>query len=283
MGTSLSYLTSLYAASTGTASDSLLSTIYGFANGTNSQGQNPVTALSAAEQGQTQDIKMTAAQPAVKRALDAFTAGVSGAKSVQQLLANPAVMQVLLTANGLGDQVPYTALAVKALQSSLTDPKSLANTLTDTRWKPVVQTYDFANSGLKIIQTPTVLSTIANAYAEVTWRQSLDATTPGLSNALTFRGEASTITSVDQILGDPVMRTVVTTALGIPEEIAFQPIEAQEKAISTQLDITKFKDPKYVESFVQRYLLAAGASASTSSSTTPDMTALAVQSQGLVV
>ena len=107
-------------------------------------------------------------------------------------------------------------------------------------------------------------------------------TTPGLSNALTFRSEASTITSVDQILGDPVMRTVVTTALGIPLQIAFQPLQAQEKAISTQLDITKFKDPKFVESFVQRYLLAANSNAA-STSTTPDMNSLAVQSRGLVV
>jgi hypothetical protein len=283
MGTTLSYLTSLYGTSGGTGSDSMLATLYGFAGQTaTSSGQNPVTALTSAEQGQTKDIRATAADPAVKRAVDAFTAGVIKAKTVQQLLTNPAVMQVLMTANGLADQIPYTALAQKTLQSNVNDPKSLANVLTDTRWKSVVQTYDFANKGLSVIQNPKVLSTIANGYAEVTWRRSLDATTPGLSNALTFRGEASTITSVDQILGDPVMRTVVTTALGIPLQIAFQPLEAQEKAIRTQLDITKFKDPKYVESFVQRYLIAANSSAA-SGGTTPDINTLAVQSQGLVV
>jgi Protein of unknown function (DUF1217) len=283
MGTTLSYLTSLYGTSGGTGSDSMLATLYGFAGQTAaSSGQNPVTALTSAEQGQTKDIKATAADPAVKRAVDAFTAGVSKAKTVQQLLTNPAVMQVLMTANGLADQIPYTALAQKTLQSNVNDPKSLANMLADTRWKSVVQTYDFANKGLSVIQNPKVLSTIANGYAEVTWRRSLDAKTPGLSNALTFRGEASTITSVDQILGDPVMRTVVTTALGIPLQIAFQPLEAQEKAIRTQLDITKFKDPKYVESFVQRYLIAANSSAA-SGGTTPDINTLAVQSQGLVV
>jgi Protein of unknown function (DUF1217) len=286
MGTTLSYLTSLYGTntSTGTGSDDLLSALYGFAGQTaNASGQNPVTALTSAEQGQTKDIKVTAAEPAVKRAVDAFTAGIKSAKTLQQLLANPAVMQVLLTANGLADQIPYTALAQKTLQSNLSDPKSLANRLTDTRWKPVVQTYDFANKGLAVIQDPKVISTLADAYAEVSWRNSLDASTPGLSNALTFRKNASTIKSVDQILGDPVMRKVVTTALGLPLEIAFQPLAAQEKAISTRLDITKFKDPKYVESFVQRYLLAAASSASTTTSTTPDITALAVQAQGLVV
>jgi Protein of unknown function (DUF1217) len=287
MSTDLSYLTTLYGTASSTGSGDLLATLYGIAGqSVNAFGQNPVTALTSAEQNQTRDIQMTAMQPTVKRAVDAFTAAVTSAKTVQQLLTNPAAMQVLLTANGLGDQVAYTALAQKTLQSDVNDPKSLANKLTDTRWKPVVQTYDFANKGLKIIQDPKVISTIANAYAEVTWRQSLDATTPGLSNALTFRSEASTITSVDQILGDPVMRNVVTTALGIPLQIAFQPLQAQEKAITTQLDITKFKDPKFVESFVQRYLLAANNSSNgsnTTASTTPDITSLAVKAYGLVV
>jgi hypothetical protein len=284
MGTTLSYLPSLFSAdASSTGTGSLLSALYGYGGQTtNSVGQNPVTALESAEQNQTQDIKATAAEPTVSRAVNAFIAGVNGAKTVQQLLANPAVMQVLLTANGLADQIPYTALVQKTLQSNLSDPNSLANTLTDTRWKSVVQTYDFADKGLSVIQNPSVISTVANAYAEVTWRNSLDANTPGLSNALTFRSEASTITTVDQILGDPVMRTVVTTALGLPLQIAFQPLEAQEKAISTRLDITQFKDPKFVESFVQRYLLAAG-TASAGTSATPAMTSLAVQSAGLVV
>jgi hypothetical protein len=284
MGTTLSYLTGLYGTGTTTgASGDLLATLYGYGGqSTNSLGQNPVTALASAERGQAQGIKMTAAEPQVKRAVDSFTAAVGKAKSVQQLLANPTVMQVLLTANGLGDQVAYTALAQKALTSDLNDPKSLANTLTDTRWKSVVQTYDLANKGLSVIQNPKVIATIANAYAEITWRKSLDATTPGLSNALTFRGEASTITSVDQILGDPVMRTVVTTALNLPLEIAFQPLEAQEKAISSRLDIKQFQDPKFVEQFTQRYLIAAGANA-TNTGQTPSMAALASQAQGLIV
>ncbi len=283
MNVSLSYVPSLYGGGSASGSNGMLATLYGFSSQTaNSLGQTPAQALQIAEKNQTQDIKATAAQPEVKRAINAFSAGVTAAKSVNQLLANPAVMRVLLTANGLGDQVAYTALAQKALQSDLSNPKSLANTLTDTRWKKVTQTYDFAHKALSIIQQPQVISTIANAYAEVTWRKSLDATTPGLSNALTFRSEAATIGSVYQILGDPVMRTVVTTALGIPLEIAFQPLEAQEKAISTRLDITKFKDAKFVESFVQRYLVAANTNG-TNSTTTPDISTLAGQSRGLIV
>ena len=79
-----------------------------------------------------------------------------------------------------------------------------------------------------------------------------------------------------------MMRNVVTTALGIPLQIAFRPLLAQEKAITAQLDITKLKDPKFVESFVQRYLIAASNSSS-DTSTTPDMNSLAAKLSGLVV
>lgn len=285
MSFSLSQVTSLFGSLTNNSSGTnLLNALYGFANqGTGTTTLNPITALRNAETNQTQDIKAAAAQPAAQRAIATFNAAVGHATSVQQLLSNPSVMQVLLTANGLADQIPYTALARKALMSNVNDSSSLANTLTDTRWKPVVTTYDFANKGLSVIQNPSVISTIDNAYAEVTWRQSLDATTPGLSNALTFRAQASTITSVDQILGDPILRSVVTTALNIPLQIAFQPLEAQEKSISTRVDIAQFNKPQFVDSFIQRYLIAAQKSNTTNSATLPSVTTLATQAQGLVV
>lgn len=286
IGLSLNDLSYLFPATGQTQSvgAGLLQTLYGGAQGGSAAVGQPIQALDQAEANQAKDIQATANQPEVKRAISQFTAAVQGASSVQQLLANPNVMQVLLTANGLADQLPYTALATKALTSNPNDPNSLVNQLSDTRWKGVAQTYDFATSGLSVIQKPQVIATIANAYAEITWRQSLDATTPGLSNALTFRQEASGITSAVQILGDSVLRTVVTTALGIPEQIAFQPLEAQEKAISSRLDLSQFKDPQFVESFTQRYLLAAGQAAATNAGgTAPSLTALAAQSPGLVV
>jgi hypothetical protein len=280
MSGSLSYLTTLYSDSFG-AGSSLLDTIYGI-GGSSAGSANPLPALRSAEQNQAQDVKVTAAQPMVKTTVAAFTQAVKSAKSMAQLLATPAFMNVLLTANTMSDQIGYTALATKALTSNLSDPHSLANTLTDTRWKTLAQTYNFSATGLASFKQPATIAAIANAYATATWQTSQDSVTPGLSNALAFKAQAATITSVDQILGNPTMRTVVTTALGIPRQIAFQDLYAQEQAISTRLDITQFKKPAFVESFVQRYLIANAANASSSSATAPDLTALAVQGQGLL-
>jgi hypothetical protein len=283
MSTSLSYLTTLFAGSFGGGS-SLLDTIYGI--GTSSAGStDPVQALQQAEQNQTQDVKITAEQPAVNVAITAFTQAVNSATSMTQLLANPAFMNVLLRANGMSDQIGYTALATQALTSNLGDPKSLANQLTDTRWKTLAQNYDFSSTGLASFQNPATIAAIANLYATDTWETNQDTVTPGLSNALAFKAQASTIASVDQILGNPMMRTVVTTALGIPEQIAFQDLNAQEQAVSTRLgDVAQFQNPTFVTSFVQKYLIANAANASASaSSSKPNLTTLAIQAQGLLV
>lgn len=280
MSTSLSYLTTQFSDSSGSGS-SLLNTIYGIGGSPSGSG-NPVQALQSAEQNQTQDIKATAAGPMVKTAIAQFTRAVNSAKSMTQLLANPAFMNVLLTANHMSDQIGYTALATRALTSKLADPKSLVNKLTDTRWKTLAGSYNFSSTGLSSLRNPATIASIAKAYATATWQTSQDSVTPGLSNALAFKAQASSIKTVDQILGNPTVRTVVTTALGIPAQIAFQDLIAQENAISSQLKVSRFQDPKFVESFVQRYLIANQANVSSAPSSSPDLTTLAVRGQGIL-
>ncbi|WP_158747611.1 DUF1217 domain-containing protein [Acidisphaera sp. L21] len=277
-----SLVLSLFNSTDSSDSSGLLSTIYASSSGTVGASGDPIAALKYAEANSDKEIATTAADPTVARDIAAFRTKVAAATDPATLLKDPTVLKVLLTANGLGDQVSYTALAQKALLSDTTQSDSLASQLSTT-WKSVAATYDFANKGLSIIQNPKVLDTLANGYAEVTWRDSLDATTPGLSEALSFRDQASTITSVDQILGDSTLRSVVTTALNIPEQIAFQDIPAQENAITSKLDITRFKDPKFVESFVTQYLIAAGNAASSSDSSGQSLDSLAYSARGLVV
>lgn len=281
MSGSYNYLTALFSGSGG-ATDPLLAALYGGGQSAGSTGQSPVQALQSAERNQAQQVKVTAAQPQVQQAIKAFTQAVNGATSVKQLLSNPAVMNVLLTANGMKDQIGYTALATQALTSNLSDPNSLANKLTDTRWLTTARTYNFASNGLSAIQNPTAIASIANAYAQATWQSNQDSVTPGLSNALAFKAQASGITSVNQVLGNMAVRTVVTTALGIPPQIAFQDLSAQAQAISSRLDVKKLQDPKFIETLAEQYLVANNANASSSTGSTTNITALAVRAGGLM-
>ena len=72
---------------------------------------------------------------------------------------------------------------------------------------------------------------------------------------MTFKDSASTFDTTVKVLGSPLGREVVTTALSIPKQIALQSIEAQEKAVNAKLDVSQLKNPDYVDRLVQRYLM----------------------------
>lgn len=244
---------------------------------------NPLTDLKLAQANEATDVAQEAKSPQVARDIAAFQTGVANAKDIQTALANPNVMKVLLTANNLSNYIQYPALAQKALLSDPSQSDSLVNQLNDSTLLNTAKSFAFAKNGLAALQNPQVIATLTNGYAEVLWRQSLEKATPGLSNALAFLQQASSITSVDGILGDSVNRSVVLTALGIPEEIAFQDLTAQEQAVSSRVDVKNFQNPSFVTSITDQYLLTMQQQAqSNGSSSTPDLTALAVQAEGLI-
>jgi hypothetical protein len=278
MSGSVGYLT-LLSGSTKVAGDPVLNAIYGL-GGSSTSTADPVATLTDAQHNQTRGVKTAAAEPQVQLAVSNFTKAVNSATSVKQLLANPQVMTVLLTANGMSDQVGYTALAAKALTSTLSDPQSLVHRLTDPRWLTLAKTYNFAGNGLAAIKNPAAIAKIAQDYAKATWMKSEDTVSPGLSNALSFIQQASGITSVNGVLGNAAVRTVVTTALGIPQQIAFQTLEAQQNAISSHLDVKKFQDPKFVQSLAERYLIANRQNPSPAADTS--LTSLSVQAGGVL-
>lgn len=262
------------------AGASLLATIDGNVGNGGVGAGNPVLALQVAERNQTQDIAATAAQPSVARDIAAFNQAVSTATTPQQLLSNPAALRVLLTASGLGADASYTALAKQVLLSDPSDPGSLVNQVASSNasWLSATQTYQFATKGLAVLQNPKVQQTIANGYAEVMWRQSLDATTPGLSDALTFQSEAGTITSASQVLADPILFNVITTAFNIPQQIIFQDRQAQLQALNGSVDFSRMKDANYVNAITDQFLIG-NQQQSTGGA---DLTSLAEQAQGLI-
>jgi hypothetical protein len=253
----------------GTA-NSVLGTLYG---GGTSGTTNPISALKTALATEKKGVAAAAAVPQTKQEIAAFRSAVALAKTPQALLANPQARKVLLTANGLGSQTDYAGLATKALMSDTSKTGSLASKLTNTQWLALAKTFDFANQGLAVLKKASVMDRITSGYAEVQWRKGLDATTPGLSNAIDFRSRAAAITSADQVLGDPTLREVVTVTLGIPKQIAFQPLQAQEAAITSRLDLTKFTKPAFVEQFTRRYLIAAASAGTTVSGTSGNSSA----------
>lgn len=244
---------------------------------------NPLTDLKLAQSQEATDVAQVEKQPVVQSAISQFKSAVANAPDIQTALSNPAVQNVLLTANGLSSYIGDTALVQKLFMSDPSDPNSLVNQFGNAEWMNTVQTYNFAKNGLAELQNPQMVSTLTSAFAEMEWRSSLDQATPGLSNALTFLSQASSIKSVNDILDNMVNFEVVTTALGIPTAIVNQDTSAQTAAITSRLDISKLQDRSFVTGLTDQYLLTMQLNNSSSSSSSGSLDSLAVQASSLVV
>jgi len=260
--TSISFLTSqLVSAVFGNSrrNPDLSATVLGL-NTAQPQPVGPGQALAALKTAEKQRGQATAAierRPDVRRDLRRFEEAVKAAKSPEELLKNREALKVLLTASGLEKQLDQRALIQRALTSRRSEPGTLINQLATSNLPlaNLANRLKFDTEGLNIIQNPETLAAFRADYLDALRRKDLERLTPGIDAALQFQKKAASITRAVDVLADPVVREVVTGALSIPAEFAFQPIENQERIIERRLQISRLKDSDFVEQLTQRFLI----------------------------
>ena len=78
---------------------------------------------------------------------------------------------------------------------------------------------------------------------------------------MAFRERAARAKTAFDVLGDPVLRRVVTGALGLPQQLALQSVEAQARTLTSRLDVAKLQNPREVAKLAERYVVAAAGAA----------------------
>ncbi len=240
---------------------SLLSSLYGLGSGATTQSAgNAATAIAvlrratapgAQEKGVAQERK----DPVAIAALAQFKRSLASAKDVKQALADPRIQAVLLPAVGLADQLGNAGLVQKALLADTSKPGNLAAQL-GTRWVTAAEKLGLKGQDISALRAPALVQTLSDSYVTYQYQKGLDAQQPGMSDALYFLNNASQgASNVYNVLGDAVLRRVVTGALGLPQQLAFQGIETQARAVSSHLQLSTLNDPKAVFKLAQRYLM----------------------------
>lgn len=117
---------------------------------------------------------------------------------------------------------------------------------------------DAMKAGLRLgsLSDPKTLEVLTNGFTKYEYRTGLSAANPGMANAIYFMENAKTVKGPYDILGNGPMRRVVLGALGLPDQIAIQPVETQARAITARLKIADLQDPAKVRAIAERYLMA---------------------------
>jgi hypothetical protein len=234
--------------------------LFGVGTGQAAAG-NAATAIPAlrraTEQGaEAKGIAQERRDPVTLTALAQFRQALDKAGSIEAALSDPRILKVVMPALGLPDQAGNPGLVRRALLSDPADPKGLAAQLGAT-WRAAAATLGVYQTGLDGLRDPAMVQRLSDAFLKYEYRTGLDAQQAGLSDALYFLEAAKTADDVFDLLGDPVLRRVVTGALALPDQIAVQSVEAQGRAVTARLKVDSLQDDRAVRKLAERYLIAA--------------------------
>lgn len=177
----------------------------------------------------------------VQSEIDYFTKKAGTFKDVDALLKDRRATQYLLDAYGLGSEINNTGRLKKILTQDPTADDSLVNQLADGRFKTMAASLRL-DTGMDKLQRSTFIDLVKDKYIQNEFEVNLGQQDPALRQAAYFARLASSnsISDVYNVLGDSVLRDVITTTFSIPPQLAIQPVESQAAALSSRIDFKKF-------------------------------------------
>ncbi|MBV9287873.1 MAG: DUF1217 domain-containing protein [Hyphomicrobiales bacterium] len=196
---------------------------------------------------------MTAAEPGVKTATAYYEANIGKVSSIQDFVGNYRLLSYALDAYGLGDQIHNTALITKVLEGGVASPKSLANTLKDTRWKVFAAAFNFVGKGAASVSSASAVKTTLADYVEQQLESDQGAQNVGVELALYFQRVATTVASEYGFLADQNLLEVVQTIFGLSAAADKSSIDAEAHALSKQMPLSDLKDPKKLQALTERF------------------------------
>lgn len=137
-------------------------------------------------------------------------------------------------------------------------------------------------SPLGSLGDPKMIDILANGFTKYEYRTGLSDANPGMADALYFLESAKDVKSTYNILGNGVLRRVVMGALGLPDQVAIQPVETQARAIEARMKLADLQNPTKLRAMAERYLMseadkAAASNASSASDTWGMITSLSIK------
>lgn len=226
--------------------------------------------------------------PASARDMDYFRSNIGNVATAEDLVSDYRLLRVALGAYGLEDDLPNRAFIEKVLSDGVAEDDALSNRLADKRYRAFSEAFGFGTALPPRTQSPGFATKVLDRFQQMDFERAVGDEDPDLRLALAAQRELPEIAARDvsdttgwlTILGNPPLREVFETALGLPSGIGSidldQQIDAFQDAASRilgQPDIASFTEPDAVEALLRNFTVRAQI-ANGPSPLTPGVTAL---------
>jgi hypothetical protein len=189
----------------------------------------------------------------VKRDTEYYQANISKVKTIDEFVKDYRLFSYAMKAYGLEDMIYAKAFIKKVLTEGVTSSTSMANKMTDPRYKEFAKAFDFAAKGDKATSEASATTEAVSKYYQQTLENKEGEQNEGVRLALYFKRKASGVTSTMGLLADKGLLKVMQTTFSIPAEASKADLDLQVRNLEKHINIKDLQDPKKVDKLIQRF------------------------------
>ncbi len=212
---------------------------------------------------------------------------IAGIESVSELLSDRKLVDIVLVANGLDPTKVTNDYLKKIFNSDLSDPKSFANTASDSRFAEIAASFNFDKEG-NIARIPAIgphrrdqLLETQNNYLQQTLEAQQGEANAGVRLALYFERKSAQITSAYDILADRALAQVFRTTYNLPDAMGSMDIDQQAKIVEKHLNLKDLADPEKLAALLKRFTAMYDVTNNSSQTTSPALAILQGSGTGI--
>lgn len=180
-------------------------------------------------------IENLAQSPSFQRDAEYFRSQIDKVEKPEDLVADFRLLRVALTAFGLQDDLPNRAFIRRVLADGTTAPEALSNRLADKRYKTFSEAFGFGENTAPNTRQAGFADRILSRFQRLEFERAVGAQSEEMRLGLNAMRELPDLVGRNlseratwfSILGNPPLRSVFETALGLPKSIGKQDLELQ--------------------------------------------------------
>jgi len=208
--------------------------------------------------------------PAISRDTDYFARNIGKIHTAADLVGDRRMLRVALGAFGLDEDINAKYFLQKVLQDGSLDPKALANRLSDKRYLKFSKAFGFGDLDPPRTQLSGFGNEINTAYRTNRFEIAVGAQDQSLRLAMGLDRALSDIAGLAtsdngrwfSVMGQPPVRAVFESALGLPASVGALDLDQQLTAFRDKTrerfgngEVVQFSDPAKREELVRLFLL----------------------------
>lgn len=209
------------------------------------------------------------ASPAISRDREYFRENIGNITSAEDLTKDFRLLRVALGAFGLQDDLPNRAFIQRVLSDGVSSDEALSNKLADKRYRSFSEAFGFGEALPPKTQTPGFADRILANFSRQEFERAIGDQNADMRLALSAARELPELVQASEtdngawfrVMGNPPLRSVMETALGLPSSIGSLDLDQQLKEFRSQAErvfgdgeVAQFASEDGTEMLVQAFL-----------------------------